>query len=302
MKALGFYTIAHKSRLDEFTVWNLSDLHVGARACAEEKIRRDVKKILADPNAVWFGGGDTIDGIAYNDKRFSPSCVAPWIRVKDMGNLGKVCVDRVVDILSPIKHKCLGMMQGNHEASMMLHTQNAEIHQSLCKGLGVIDMGYSCIFDIKFCRNTKTRNKVELIGWNRPMNHVLNELHGTDRKSYSSNTKAFRFYCHHGSGGAVTTGGKLNRLLSFMNMVDADIVMMGHVHEQQGTRQHIMSANSDCTDIQTKEKIGVVSGSYLKTYHQDSTTYGEIKGYRPTVLGASFVRIRPETRELRGEV
>jgi hypothetical protein len=48
--------------------------------------------------------------------------------------------------------------------------------------------------------------------------------------------------------------------------------------------------------------VGVISGSYLKTYAQGVTTYGEQKGYEPTSLGAAWVQIHPESRRLEAPV
>jgi hypothetical protein len=46
----------------------------------------------------------------------------------------------------------------------------------------------------------------------------------------------------------------------------------------------------------------VISGSYLKTYAQGVTSYGEQKGYEPTTLGAAWVAIKPQTRDIWGRV
>jgi len=107
---------------------------------------------------------------------------------------------------------------------------------------------------------------------------------------------------HHGAGGAQTKGGKINRLKKFMDAFEADIYMMGHVHDQTGTREVVLSVNHAGTKLIQKEKIGVISGGYLKTYSQDVTTYGEVAGYSPTTMGAAWVTIKPETRELAGRI
>jgi hypothetical protein len=69
-----------------------------------------------------------------------------------------------------------------------------------------------------------------------------------------------------------------------------------------GARLQVLEANADCTKLTNRTKIGVVSGSYLKTYAQGVTSYGEQKGYEPTTLGAAHVQIRPDTREVWGRV
>ena len=63
-----------------------------------------------------------------------------------------------------------------------------------------------------------------------------------------------------------------------------------------------LCADADCTKIRNRTRLGVVSGSYLKTYAQGVTSYGEQKGYEPVTLGAAWVKINPETREMWGRV
>ena len=87
-----------------------------------------------------------------------------------------------------------------------------------------------------------------------------------------------------------------------MHNVEADIYFMGHVHEQKGQRNVRLGANATCDKLSARESIGVITGSYLKTYSNKCTSYGEVKGYTPTPLGAARVTIRPETREIKGEV
>ncbi|KKK44297.1 hypothetical protein LCGC14_3167350, partial [marine sediment metagenome] len=113
---------------------------------------------------------------------------------------------------------------------------------------------------------------------------------------------SFRFYLHHGAGAAQTSGGKINRLEDFMKKNRADIYMIGHVHDKMARRQQPIGANASCNKLVHKNRIGVISGSYLKTYQQGSIGYGEQKGYAPVSLGAAWVRINPEARELTAEV
>jgi hypothetical protein len=87
-----------------------------------------------------------------------------------------------------------------------------------------------------------------------------------------------------------------------MNSFAADIYFLGHVHDQMGRREPVLAADNACGKIVQRVRLGVVSGSYLKTYTQGSCSYGEQKMYRPTALGAAVVTIRPTTRELQGAI
>jgi len=159
----------------------------------------------------------------------------------------------------------------------------------LCNELEAPDLQYCALFDLVFVR--KARTKKPYLSEESPAQE--------DGKGRSV---TFRVFGHHGAGYAQTPGGKLNRLVQFMQSFVADIYFCGHVHDKVGRREPALGANADCTKIEAYERVGVISGSYLKTYAQGTTTYGEQRGYRPTTLGAATVRINPDKRKVRGEI
>ena len=287
MEVDGKRWILHPSRTDKFLIWNLSDLHIQSRACAEGRLQADIETIRKDPFSFWFGGGDYADFIGYSDKRFDPDVVAPWISVKDLGRLGQAGMHRVRDIFAPIKHKCMGLLIGNHEKRYELKTENDGLHGWLCEELGVRNLEYCAFFDIVFVRDPAVTE---------PSLH----LSSPHKRGFSSQT--FRVFAHHGAGYAQTPGGKLNRLVQFMMGFDADVYFCGHVHDKLARPEPAIGADVGCKNLIERVRLGVISGSYLRTYAQHVTTYGEMAGYRPTNLGAASVEICPETREMTAKV
>jgi len=292
MIAAGKKYIWHSSQADTFKIVYLSDLHLLAKACAEHDLIRQRDEILNDPNTFWIGGGDYGEFIGFGDtKRFDPDAVDEKVSVADLARLGKVTYERVRDLFEPIKHKCLGLVVGNHEKQYMRRLQQEDLHGWLCTELGAPDLGYCCLMDLVFCRVTGTFTPA-----------LMPKLPSRRGKNRHSESNSFRVFCHHGAGAAQTKGGKINRLVKFMRTFDADIFFMGHVHDQMGARIQVLTADAKCEKLQNREKIGVISGSYLKTYAQGVTSYGEQKGYEPTTLGAAWVSIRPFTRETWGRI
>ena len=92
--------------------------------------------------------------------------------------------------------------------------------------------------------------------------------------------------------------GKINKLKQLVDMVDADLVMMGHVHEQFAKAFLRLSPNENCTEIGQRITMGLITGTYLRTYAQGFTGYGEVRGYSPTTLGATRARYIPQTLSL----
>jgi len=288
MKAAGRRYIMYGSCRDTFRIWNLADLHWMSRACAEGRIKKDIQTIRDDPFSFWLGGGDYCDFIGYSDKRFDPDAVAEWVSVKDLGELGQKGMREIAKLFAPIKDKCFGLLLGNHEKKYELQNEQESLHGWLCTELGVANLGYSALFDVVFARAARTK---------RP--RLVDPL---PRRADVTSRVGFRLFAHHGAGYAQTPGGKLNRLVQFMQSFDADIYFAGHVHDRVARSEPAIGADRYCKELTQRLRLGTIAGSYLKTYEQGVTTYGEQRGYRPTSLGAAVVQVCPETRELKAEV
>ncbi len=287
MEAAGKRYILYRSRSDVIRLWHLSDLHWMSRACAEDRIREDVQTIKKDPYSFWMGGGDYCDFIGHTDKRFDPDAVAEWVSVKDLGDLGKVGMAQIRDLFKPIAHKCLGLLLGNHERHYELKTDHESLHHWLCEELDVASLEYSALLDLVLTRMPSVR--VPTLTLKAPPRGC-------------NTCQSFRLYVHHGAGYATTAGGKLNRLIQFMNSFRADIYFCGHVHDKTARKEPVIEADAACRKLREHERVGVIAGSYLKTYQQGVTTYGEQRAYRPTSLGPAVVTIKPETRKITAEV
>ena len=278
MEAGRTHYIVHPSRTDEITIYNVADIHLGVKACDKRKLREDVTRIKEDPSAFWFGGGDYADYVSPTDKRWSAGEIDPEITVADLSRLGHRQADMVLAELKPIANKCIGMLLGNHEAKYVSSKEQTDLHGWLCKEMGVPNFGYCAIFDTVFIRKPAIK---------RPM--LLRSSTGQDGSRWS-----IRHLAHHGFGGAVTPGGKLNTLIKAMNSFNADVYWLGHVHESKAQRLVRIGADSDCSNLTHQEQLGVITGSYLRTYHQGSCGYGETKGYAPAPLGCTGVTFKPE--------
>lgn len=288
MEATGKRYIYHSSRSDEFALWNLSDIHWLSKSCAEKEVRKDIKQIRDDPFAFWISTGDLADFISYDDrKRFDPTCASPRMKVSDLAQLGDFTIKELTELLHSIKHKCLGIGLGNHELMFQKYHQQRNLQRELCSNLGVVDLQYSGFFGLSFVR---------LPDFGPPVFHGI----APDRPISKSVT--FSIFYHHGSGHAATSGGKLNRLKKFMDNFVADIYMIGHLHEKMPSRRQPLAPNSTFTNIVHRNRIGVMSGAYLKTYQKGVIGYGEVQGYDPVTMGAAWVRINPETRKLTAEI
>jgi hypothetical protein len=200
--------IQAKGRRDVFEIYPLGDIHIGARGCSEKALKQQVKEIVANPNALVIGGGDTLDLILPADnKRFDFDTLPDWffdgdaVTVRErLLDIQKQQLDRMADLLGPIPpERWLGIIEGNHERSVLKHSNN-NIHKAICNRLKTISLTDEALIRLRFRSKTDKMSVIVL-------------------------------YIRHGYGGGRTPGAepsKLQRLLDEWEV--ADICFTGHTH------------------------------------------------------------------------
>lgn len=156
-------------------------------------------------------------------------------------------IDKVVDYLWPIKKKILWMHQGNHEERTVRQT-NLDPGKYIARMLDAPYAGYAITKPAKI----KVRNQ------------------------------EYIFYTHHGASGSVTPGGKINAVMKMRDIAEADVYMMGHVHDFQVYPQPILTTHKK------DRRLFVVTGHYVG--YQKS--YAQMKGYSIGRTGSPEVVLR----------
>lgn len=268
MNLAGKYVIPVKSLDDTWCLAVLGDAHLGNRGISLKRLRTVIRRVANTRRCGAILLGDQIDAISPADPRFDASVLdARSLGLTDLANLGGALVDAFIEEVKPIRSKIFAACMGNHEYSLMRRNLQSNLHAYMCRKLDCRDLGYSGFIDLVFEDPQKKR-------------------------------QTFRVYAHHGAGSAITDGGKLNRLIRFMNMVEADIVLTGHTHKLLRDVQTRLAANRDCTELVEMDQCGYVCGTFLRTYAKGVTGYGEIRGYPPVALGGIMLEITPSTREI----
>ena len=282
MEATGCRIVTYGKADAEFSIYDVADIHFLNRSCHKAALSRDIEKIRKDPYSLWVQGGDYADWIFPGDKRFDWEAIDGDIKVIEMSHFAALVAKGIVSLFKPIAPKCLSFGMGNHDIKYLSKTSLMNVHEEICAALGVVNMRYSGWFDIYFVHEPGVKG-------------VTVQPTDTPPERF---TARLRVFVHHGAGAANTAGGKINRLKSLVDMVDADLVMMGHVHEQMAKAFLRLTPNGDCSEIDQKVTMGLITGSYLRTYASGFTGYGEIKAYAPTTIGATRARYIPAERTL----
>lgn len=288
MEATGIRLIEYKRRDATFSIYNVADIHYGSRGCAKDRLYKDIAKIHNDPYALFAVGGDYLEAIMPGDKRFDPEAVDADIRVNDLSTLLAMLTHSLEKLFLPIAPKCLGWCYGNHEYKHYAKESQRMVHTALCDGLNVPNMNYSGWADLYFKHNPRLGREVRM---------------STPLEPPAEYAAKLRVLIHHGFGASATPGGKMNALIRLVNIThDTDLVMTGHLHEQMAKLNVRLSPNTDCSEIKQRQTMVLMTGSYLRTYSPGYTSYGEMRGYQPTTLGATRATYSPSEKRLVVEI
>ncbi len=251
-----------RTRSTVIKLYCLGDIHAGTIHCVEKDIKEKIREIKETKDAYWVGMGDYAEFITPSDRRFDPSqkAVADWV---EQDNIAETQTKWVVDLFSPIKDKCLGLLYGNHEESIRKFNHD-NVQKNICERLGVSNLGFSCFLKLKTHRNTQ------------------------------SDVRNYRCALTHGASSAITEGAKLMALMRWMKSTEADIYAYAHIHDYMPKSLSRMAV-SDAGKIKARVSIGATTGSWFRTYTQGIiASYGEMKCYPPTEICCAVFTIDPE--------
>jgi len=252
---------------DRFRIYPMGDEHTGTLYCNEDDLKEQIDIIRKDKNALWVGMGDKAEFITPSDPRWEVDSLPKWLH---QDNIGTDQEERYCELYRPISHKCLGLLEGNHEDAIRIHSHQ-DVQKNICKKLGVENLGYSCFIRLKFKRNKS------------------NEVHMVTG------------FFTHGAGCAITKGAKLNRLQRIMDSFEADFYAHGHMHDIITDEKAYLTLDSR-NHIKQKVKVGAVTGCWFMTYAQGvRASYGEKKTYPPSVMGCPVFLIDPNTGTVKVE-
>ncbi len=263
--------IFYKSKSDEFDLVPIGDIHLGNVGCDIEHLKKIITYIKDNPKALWIGMGDYMECINIIDPRFDAKSIDPSYDIKNVDNLVSMQMADIKALFMPIKNKCLGLITGNHEETIRIRFKR-DVTLDLTREMGVDYLGYDCFLRMNFIRKP-----------------LLIKATGT----------TIILYATHGCGGSRMAGGKINRIESFCDSFDADIVLVAHEHKKIVTNKiKIGIKKIDTLKLVHKKQVGCMTGSFLQGYVNDAMTYVERKGYPPTDIGVVKVMIKPFTRDI----
>jgi len=153
-------------------------------------------------------------------------------------------MEHMVEALMPIKKKIWCLLDGNHEN---------RIHKTTSIDISKIMARY---LEVPYCADS-TLIKARIGSQN------------------------YSIFATHGASGSTGLSGKLNTVMKYSAYIQADIYMMGHVHELAHHSSEYFYIDNGDKMIKSAERHYLLTGHYLKY-----GGYAEQKGYKPGNTGS----------------
>lgn len=275
-------TITYPSRSDEFVLYPLFDTHMGARTCDEKLLRQHVAAIAKNPNARWIGGGDYIEAIPRKgDSRYNEETIATWLHGQN--DVVELQIERIVDILTPITDKCLGLIKGNHEDAVEKWHDRAA-YRAIAK---------------QIARAANKEPEELMLG---VQGFVVLSLVRQMSSGIQTGHWRIPIYLHHGYGGGRLPGGHALTLGRVLSDYDCDLAFLGHRHTNLVLPKIVMKVSEGEPYFCEHTKYACFVPSYMRAYITDSKlpvdSYAENFGLPPQPVGTFPVVLKPDKRKI----
>lgn len=233
----------------------IGDIHLGARNCDVEYLKRMIDFIKTHPNAYMLGMGDYADCIYGSDKRFDIESVDLKYKTPEDQ------INALYKLFKPIKHKIIGLLTGNHEEKIR-KLAGCDLTRILASKLEVPYIGISSFISLSFHTKKERihRNKINI-------------------------------YAHHGYFGGREKGSKVSNLMKISRVYDADVYLIGHCHDLFSTIEDRIIVSQG--HLSKRRVVYGLTGTFLKTVEEGTKGYGEDAGYFPTRTGTLSIKLFP---------
>ena len=265
-----------KNLPDDHNIFHFGDLHNGS-ALSSIKGWNKFIEVINSPydgcsNNYGIEGGDDIEAIMVDDKRFSPDNLKQPLPLAQ--------IEQAIKIRQPIKDKLLFKLMGNHERKLW---RFGDITEKICQDLGVDYGTYTAKITIKD-KNGKLMYKIY-------------ETHGFKNITSTADDPKRR---------KVTMQLILKRHLKF-KAGDCAVMVKHHTHKLivckpesdlyltdngQNIQQNYTSWGQNVDYIHPDARWYGSAGSFLKLHGKDMSGYAEIMEYDPVELGFLVLKVR----------
>lgn len=237
-------TIKHRIELPDWKtpliIRPIYDIHIGHSAVDYKKFTKDCFDVANTDYMFWIGGGDYIEAFNRSYSKYDPCYEADFCRNEP--DIIATQLDYFYDNITPMKSRCLGILEGNHENNMLKHSSRDFIKdmRRVIPGTDALHIGYQGFIELSIHISGKARMKLVI-------------------------------FVHHGSGGTGRMQGSMTNALERIWMFnDCDIALMGHNHR----RHYIRTIRNKPFGNKVKKVMG--GAAFCGTYKEHPEQNGSL--------------------------
>ncbi len=239
-------------------LYPIGDLHLDGRSTDRQRIDEYIKFIAADPCSVYVVVGDLWDGTVSSHRFFEPSTIRPEV-VMEMSRYVDLMAEELTELFAPLEGRPGIFIQGNHD--IRRGVEFSGIVGAVARRVGARYGGDECMARIVAKNATGSRSTV------------------------------WTLHAHHGAGGGMYPGGKVNRFQNTVGqLADCDIYIRGHVHDSDARIVHIYGISRTGKPAMVKRpRAFLTAPSFSPDRTEGLNNYASRKGYGPQDQGITFL-------------
>jgi hypothetical protein len=244
----------------------ISDIHWDNPHCNRDLLKKHLDQALAIEADILFNGDTFCLMQGAYDPRKSKSDIRPE---HNKVNYLDAVINDAIEWFSPYAHLIKVVGYGNHETSILKRAETDVIDRFV------------------FGLNSKNGTTVEVGGYGGWI--VYNFRNGDAGSMAAYKIK----YMHGFGGGGIVTKGviQFNRMSTFVE--GADMVWMGHVHEDHELTYTIESLNTQ-NRVKLKDILMVRTPTYKEEYQDGKGGWHTERGSAPKCTGGRWLEMHPE--------
>jgi len=273
MKTTGLFT-THRVEIEveankPFKLIPFGDVHRDSDMHAHERWKEFLDYGKEQKNAVFLGMGDYTDGVSTSERIVLSDSNIHDTTKQTLSNVYKGVTQTLVNELSFMRGRVIGMLGGNHYFSFENGDTTDHI---LAAALNTKFLGV-CSFirlSVKF-KGRQTRSSLDI-------------------------------FAHHGKGGGSLPGSTFNTLEKMSTTAVADFYLMGHDHKKgciPSTPRLALTCTGKNAELNVRERVPWLgrTGSFLKAYENGRVSYNVDAARSPSTLGWIEFEITPRRKQ-----
>ncbi len=266
MKTTGIYTntlytIPFSGYGETIQIVPFGDVHRSSPLCHVDKWKEFCDWGRKQKNTYYLGMGDYNDLASTSERSALKSEHLHEATKYELESLYRRQTALFANEIDFMKGKLIGLIEGNHYADL---PSGITTTQLMAEMMGCPYLGVSAFIRLIIQKNRSDSHQVDI-------------------------------WAHHGLAGGRKVGASINKLEDMIKTADADLYCMGHDHRKTVAMDSrlYLSRTLDGVRLENRKIVMCRTGSFLKGYEADKSSYIADAGLPPTDIGNVVITMKP---------